>query len=443
MNLYLKDSCTLKSEFENILETCSTDLSYDTQLTESFGFGWSQFNKNYTPPFGYQAIYNSFQFQDDAALQGSSIEGQFNTYSGSGYVYETRGQLSYIQGNLSLLQEIGWIDRQTRAVFVEFSTYNPNINLVMVTTILVEFLPSGTILVNPRFDTLNLFGDIGGIFSFKTICEIVFYAFIVYYIIIQIIQCFNEGLERYLTGFWNLIELSIIITAFVSFLMTILRIISANNVLSFFKTTGGYSYIKLQNVNDNNQTLTNCLGLCASISTIKLLKMLRFNQNISILGITLKQCFEELVSFSFVFLVIWISFVQIMYLIFNQNLEGYLSITKTMESTFEMMIGKLSATQFMQSNSILGPIIVSAYCSAIIFFALNIFISIIIDSFDKVRREAKIDPDKFGFLDHITNKFKRLFQKKLKGPSNDQYKSHNDILPKQIDQMIDIIFRVF
>jgi hypothetical protein len=91
-----------------------------------------------------------------------------------------------------------------------------------------------------------------------------------------------------------------------------------------------------------------------------------------------------------------------MYLIFNQNLEDYSSLIKSMASAFEIMIGKFSALQFMQSNYfILGPIIVSAYNSVILLFALNIFISIIIDSFDKVRAEAKIDPEKFGFLNHI------------------------------------------
>jgi len=342
-----------------MFEFCTTDANDDAyQQRENFGFGWSQFSQNYTPPFGYQSMYNSFQYKDALTLQGAPIQGKFNTYDGSGYVYEMRGKLSYIQGNLSLLKEMNWIDRQTRAVFIEFSTYNPNINLIMVTTILVEFLSTGTILVTPQFDTLNLFGDIGGLFSFNTICEIIFYAFIVYFMIIELIECIKVGLKSYLKEFWNLFELSIILTAFVSFVMTLLRLIAANNVLDFFKTTGGYGYIKLQKVNTYNQILTYSLGSCASVGAIKLLKMFRFNQNISILGITLKQCFVELASFSFVFFIVWISFVQIMYLIFNSNMEGYLSFTKSMESAFEIMIGKFSALPFVQSNSILGPLIV-------------------------------------------------------------------------------------
>ncbi len=123
-------------------------------------------------------------------------------------------------------------------------------------------------------------------------------------------------------------------------------------------------------------------------------------------------------------------------------MEGYSSLIKSMESAFEIMIGKFSALPFVQSNSILGPLIVSAYNSVILFFALNIFISIIIDSFEKVRAEAKIDPEKFGFLNHIVDKFRRLFRKKDNKSAYIDYKSHLDILPSRIDNIIDYLIRV-
>ena len=132
-----------------------------------------------------------------------------------------------------------------------------------------------------------------------------------------------------------------------------------------------------------------------------------------------------------------------MYLIFNQNLGGYLSITKSMQSALEIMIGKLSATQFLQSNSILGPIIISAYCSVILFFALNIFISIILESFDNVRREAKIDPDKFGFMGHVLEKLRNFIKKSDKSTPSTDYLTPFDLLPKQVDQIIDILIIVF
>ena len=76
-------------------------------------------------------------------------------------MFALRGSLSFLQGNLSQLQQLNWIDKNTRAVFAEFSAYNTNINLVMVASILVEFLESGAILMSAKFQPLNLFGEIG------------------------------------------------------------------------------------------------------------------------------------------------------------------------------------------------------------------------------------------------------------------------------------------
>ena len=295
----MKDSCPLYGQFKNIFEYCTNDLNSLSQDRKSYGFGWSKFNQSYIPPYGYQAMYNSFQFQDSDSLQGLPIEGKFSTYEGSGYVYELRGQLSYIQGNLSLLKQMNWVDRQTRAVFVEFSVFNPNINLVMVSTILVEFLSSGSILTSARFDPLNLFSDIGGSFvSFKTLSEVAFIVFIIYFMILEIKHLMKRNLKEYLSDFWTFVEWAIIASAWVSFSMMIVRYVTALEVLDFFKNTAGFGYMKLQKVNECNQTLTYSLALCASLGCIKFLKLLRFNRRINYLGATLNICMEELIFFS-------------------------------------------------------------------------------------------------------------------------------------------------
>ena len=99
--------------------------------------------------------------------------------------------------------------------------------------------------------------------------------------------------------------------------MYIIRLETANQVLSLFKETGGYGYMKLQTATECNQVLIFAFGLCSSFGTIKFLKMLRFNKQIAFLGLTMKRCFGELVSFSLVFFLIWFAFVQWMYLIYG------------------------------------------------------------------------------------------------------------------------------
>jgi polycystin 1L2 len=353
-----------------------------------------------------------------------------------------RGQLNFIQGNLSVLQQMNWVDSQTRAIFVEFSVYNPNVNLVMVSTILIEFLSSGSILTSARFDPINLFNETGSI-SFKTICEIVFIAFILYFLYNQINEAINRDLKEYLNDFWTYIEWFIILTAFISFAMILVRIKTAKDVLDFFKATAGFGYMKLQRANECNQVLTYCLGLCTFFGTIKFLKMLRFNKNIAYLGLTLKLCMLDLVSFGLVFFLIWIPFVQWMYLMFSCDLNGYLSLIKTMQSAFLILLGKSDTLQFFVVSPIIGPIIYASYFLANICFALNIFISIITDAFSQVRLNTKHVEDNFyDFYEHAKKRLQRLLYRRPQIDLNKKYRDQLSNLPMNINRLANIIFRV-
>ena len=193
-----KDSCPIIDSVMNIT-SCTNLFNSETKETNNYGFGWSQYDKNYTPPNGFQYIYRAFQYRNEDELQGSPSASKYNTYGGDGFVYELRGKQSFLQGNLSLLQNMQWIDRQTRAVFIEFSAYNPNINMVMVSSISVEFLPSGSILTMASFEPLNLFGEsIDSVLSFKTLCELIFMTFIVYFLICEIKEAIKLGFKQYM-----------------------------------------------------------------------------------------------------------------------------------------------------------------------------------------------------------------------------------------------------
>ena len=79
-------------------------------------------------------------------------------YSGNGYVYEFRGRLTDLQTNLSQLHQMQWIDGQTRAVIIQFTLYNPNAQLFTFVTLLTEFLSSGSIDPQSRFEPVTFEG---------------------------------------------------------------------------------------------------------------------------------------------------------------------------------------------------------------------------------------------------------------------------------------------
>ena len=222
--------------------------------------------------------------------------------------------------------------------------------------------------------------------------------------------------------------------------MFLIRYQVSRTVLNFFRDTNGYGYIKLQNINQCNQILVYSLGICTFLGSIKFLKMLRFSRNIAYMGETLRICFEELVSFGAICFVVWISFVQVMHLIFDTTIEGYSSIIHSMESAFLMMLGKFDTSHMVQVEPVLGPIIFCTYNIVILFFALNIFISIIAEAFNKVRHEAKEKNSlDFDFFDHILRKLtsSEIKQNKING-----YRDFISIFPKRADSLCNYVIRV-
>jgi hypothetical protein len=232
--------------------------------------------------------------------------------------------------------------------------------------------------------------------------------------------------------------------------MILVRLRAAQEVLDFFKQTAGYGYMKLQNVNETNQILTYSLGLCAALGSIKFLKMLRFNRNIAYLGMTLKTCFHELVFCSMAFVIIWIAFVQLMYFIFNKELREYGSLIKSMESGFLTILGKFDAKQFLYgSSTILGPCVFASYNMVISYFILNIFVSIITETFDKIRHYAKehpekndVDIQKYLFQKWRELRFKKDTKRKSSVVTHENYIDHLTSFHIQTNRLIDMLAEV-
>lgn len=65
-------------------------------------------------------------------MKGSNYWGLLATYSGAGYYQDLALTKIESAAMLEELKEYLWLDHGTRAVFIDFSTYNANINLFCV-----------------------------------------------------------------------------------------------------------------------------------------------------------------------------------------------------------------------------------------------------------------------------------------------------------------------
>jgi len=145
------DSCHVQRSVQYLFSTCNGDYSMSNEETESFEPGWV----NQTTNIYSSSIRQAFIHQSGTELDTYTYVGDHATYSSSGYVYEFRGRLSDLHSNVSQLHQLEWIDDQTRAVIIQTSLYNPNVQLFTSVTFLVEFLSTGGVFPQSRFEPLS------------------------------------------------------------------------------------------------------------------------------------------------------------------------------------------------------------------------------------------------------------------------------------------------
>ncbi|CAF4177979.1 unnamed protein product, partial [Rotaria sordida] len=279
----------------------------------------------------------------------------------------------------------------------------------------------------------------------QLVCIIIYMGFIIYFMIIEIGLLYQLKL-KYFSKFWSLIELGIIICSWGSVGVYIWSFKEFNRISSLFQKTNRYVYINLQFAVYINDLLTFLLGFCCFFGLIKYIYLCRFNQRLLLFSQTLKYAGKQLISFSFMFSIVFISFLCLFYLLFVSNISSCSSLLETLQMLFEMTLMKFDTSQLIEANAFLGPFCFTLFIFLIVFICLSMFLSIINDSFRRARENKFEDQEIFSFM---LKKFlywtglKKLSRSEIQEERDSQMRSQYfdsiENFPDKIDQLLEAI----
>ncbi|KAK2167555.1 hypothetical protein LSH36_26g04065 [Paralvinella palmiformis] len=147
-----------------------------------------------------------WRYQDMFTLDGIPVWGNVASYSGGGYVAELGTKPGEALKMIQYLRDTRWLDRSSRALFVEFNLYNPNTNLFSIVTLGLEFPASGGVIPFPVVQTLRLYNYVGSRAIFRIFLDLTFVAFTLYFIVVEG-RKMRQQKQQYFKGFWNILEL--------------------------------------------------------------------------------------------------------------------------------------------------------------------------------------------------------------------------------------------
>ena len=184
--------------------------------------------------------------------------------------------------------------------------------------------------------------------------------FIVIFMVSEIRDIIKLRLS-YFAKYWVYVEWLIIGFAWASFVLYLQRLYSVNKISDKLKNYDPSSpeLIRLQLSSYFNDSLGYCLAFSAALATLKFLKLFRFSGRVMVFVQAFKEIFYEVAGFMLIFAIVWIAFIQLMYLTFNTQTNMFSSIVRSSTTGFEIMLGKFDGSTvdiLVQAYNVLGPL---------------------------------------------------------------------------------------
>eukprot|EP00283_Hemiselmis_rufescens_P023968 CAMPEP_0173441862 /NCGR_PEP_ID=MMETSP1357-20121228/24180_1 /TAXON_ID=77926 /ORGANISM="Hemiselmis rufescens, Strain PCC563" /LENGTH=763 /DNA_ID=CAMNT_0014407473 /DNA_START=30 /DNA_END=2318 /DNA_ORIENTATION=- len=288
---------------------------------------------------------------------------------------------------LSQLRDSNWVDLKTRAIFFDFSFYNPNMNIFLVVRIVVEFLPSGIVSSYSTFRTVDPF-RYGTASSSELIIVALFatFAILSMYYASKEFKSIYRNYSKYFTSFWSLVTFTIVICTLSLCGLTGYTIYVTRNVFDNLSATPDQG--ALQSLGFLLDQEKNFSGIIIVIMVIRVYKFCSVSRSLSTLTRTLGKSAKFLAVLVVLFLVASFGFALSTTLILGQDNYNFYSTSWAMFTLLRAGFGDFDYTEWL-SHRFLGPFLLLCWLFFANAFLLNIVVAVICEAFVEVTEENK------------------------------------------------------
>jgi len=214
---------------------CNEEYSIIGEEDRNFTLGWVHQKDNDSAP---EQVHSCFKYHGMAELKGLPYYGLRRLYGGGGYVAELGTSQRKASRLIDELIKYEWVDLYTRAVFIEYTVYNPNINLFAFVNFLMEFPAIGGVRPFPRVTSFHVYSGIGPMGTVLILAQLTFVCVIVYYMVRETLK-FRRQRKEYFKDPWSYLEVSVIVTAIAAITLHVTRELLGRLVMKQLRNNKG------------------------------------------------------------------------------------------------------------------------------------------------------------------------------------------------------------
>ncbi|XP_010577503.1 PREDICTED: polycystic kidney disease 2-like 2 protein [Haliaeetus leucocephalus] len=367
------NTCSIYPYFHHFLEDCYSEYRYRAEDRSDFG------------------LRNKSEWKYTSASSLSPwYWGSMGLYSSGGYMFTLPKSKQESVEKLVFLRQNSWLTRGTRVVFIDFSTYNANINLFCIIKLVVEFPATGGAVTSSHIYSVKLLRYVTYYDYFLASCEITFCLFIVTFIIQEAIKIVKLKKE-YFRSAWNWLDLLLLVVSILAIAFNIYCTVEVSllmeELLSDAHVYPDFYFLAFWQVLYNNMIAVNIF-----FAWIKILKYVSFNKTMTQLSSTLSRCAKDIIGFAIMFFIIFFAYAQLGYLVFGSQVEEFSTFQNCIFTQFRIVLGDFNFETIEATNRILGPIYFITFVFFVFFVLLNMFLAIINDTYSEVKADFEVIP---------------------------------------------------
>ncbi|KAM9269057.1 polycystin-1-like protein 3 [Cariama cristata] len=413
------DTCSISPKLQHVIQECHAPYSLQTEDTSVYGEHW-----NTSVSDNSSDLTSAWQYQSQSKLRGQPSWGKLAIYRGGGYVIHLGTDPKNASRILQYLFNNVWLDTFTRAVFVEFTVYNANVNLFCIVSLMFETNALGAFFTSAELQSVRLYPYTNSLHIFVVAAEIIYFLFIVYYMIVQG-KLMKTLRWRYFHSKWNLLEMAIILISWSALSVFVKRTILGTRDISYYQEHKE-DCVSFNETARADAVLGYLIAFLVLLSTVKLWHLLRLNPKLNMITSTLRRAWGDISGFITVIAIMFLAYSIATNLIFGWKLYSYKTLFDSAETMVSLQLGIFNYEEVLDYNPILGSFLIGSCIIFMTFVVLNLFISVILVAFSEEQKHYQASEEE-EIVDLMLMKLFSFFgikcKKEEKPVTDDQLKS--------------------
>ncbi|XP_035672790.1 uncharacterized protein LOC118413477 isoform X9 [Branchiostoma floridae] len=409
-------SCDVPDPMMSVVTDCDSLYSLLGSDDSSYDVGWTRVNVTFDVSSRENVSDDQVPWIYEPASLSAAVPdtGEHGTYYGGGYIVELSNSSNADMDIIDELQDVGWIDDNTRAVFIEFIVYNANANLFAVFNLLAEFTNLGRAFPQSEIMIVRLYPYTTAWGFVLLGCHGVFFLITLYLTYREARRILTLGTE-YFKMFWRVVELVLSLLALAEVgvhLYTAYLILGFNN--SQNSDNGDQRYNKYKQAASWEKINTYIIGWLVCVACLKLLYLCRFSKNIQRGPKVARKAWAPLSNFMIMFTIFFTAYSLFAHLVFGAKLGMYGTFIRTLETLFSVMLGDMNYDTVKSANDILGPLMLLSFVVLVSNILVLMFLAILSDAYSEVVEEEQIQgkSENDKIKDYAMYRLRKLLQKK-------------------------------